>query len=476
MAAIGSAVGLGNVWRFPFVTYQNGGGAFLIPYLVALITAGIPLMILEFGLGQMMQGAAPLSFSKIHKRWEWVGWWAMLVGFVITTYYTVVMAWCWNYLYYSLSLAWKSGAKDFFFNDFLGLTDGPAKLGGIRWPIVFGLFITWVSIVWIIHYGIKRVGRVVMVTVPLPVILLAILVFRGMTLPGAIEGIRFYLTPDFSRLLDPKAWLAAYSQIFFSLSLGFGILIAYASYLPEKSDINNNAFITSFANCGTSYFAGFAVFSVLGYLAQATGVSVKDVVAGGPGLAFITYPTAIGLLPFLPALFGVIFFIALLTLGIDSAFSIVEAVVAGLRDKWGMTQRKATIVFSSAAFIVGLFFTTGAGLYWLDIVDHFMNNFGLALVGLAECLIIGYGFGTERFRRYINSISEIKIGRWWDFLIKVVTPLILAVSTILVITEEIRRPYAGYPQWALILGGWVLAGLLILISRFVLMRVKGKEG
>lgn len=457
MAAIGSAVGLGNVWRFPFVTYQNGGGAFLVPYLVALITAGIPLMILEYGLGQMMQGSAAKSFARVHTKWEWLGWWAIMAGFSITVYYAVVMAWCWGYLYHSVSLAWKEGAKAFFFDRFLGLTEKPWPLGGIRWHVVLGLALTWGAIGWIVYRGVHRVGKVVMITVPLPVVLLGVFVVRGLTLPGAWEGVRYYLTPDFSKLAQPKVWLAAYSQIFFSLSLGFGILIAYASYLPKRSDVNNNAFITSFANCGTSYFAGFAVFSVLGYLAQVTNAGVESVVAGGPGLAFIVYPTAIAQLPAWPAFFGVLFFLTLLSLGIDSAFSLVEAVVAGIRDRWPMGQSKATWLVCIPAFALGLIFTTGAGLHWLDIVDHFLNNYGLAAVGCMEAIVIAYVFGTGRFRAYVNRHSEIKIGRWWDVFVKLVTPVVLGVSILLSLVEEIRSPYGGYPYWAVFLGGWMVA-------------------
>jgi NSS family neurotransmitter:Na+ symporter len=461
MAAIGSAVGLGNVWRFPFVAYQNGGGAFLIPYLVALLTAGIPLMILEYGLGQKMQGSAPHSFAKVGKRWEWLGWWAILVGFIIVAYYAVVMAWCWNYLYYSVSLAWKGQTQDFFYHRVLRLTDGPGELGGIRWPVVLGLVLTWVSIIWIVRHGVRRVGKVVMVTVPVPIILIAVFVVRGLTLPGAMEGIKYYLTPDFSKLLEPRVWMAAYGQIFFSLSLGFGILIAYASYLPRRSDVNNNALITSFANCGTSYFAGFAVFSILGYFAQITGVGVQKVVAGGPGLAFVTYPQAISLLPGVPSLFGVLFFLTLLTLGIDSAFSLVEAAVAAIRDKWGLSQSRATWTVSLPAFALGLIFTTGAGLYWLDIVDHFVNNFGLVAIGFMEAVVIAYLFGTERFRNYVNRHSEVKIGRWWDLCVKFLIPLLLGVIIFWSFIEEIRKPYGDYPQWALTVGGWLVVVLAV---------------
>jgi NSS family neurotransmitter:Na+ symporter len=473
-AAIGSAVGLGNVWRFPFVAYKYGGGAFLIPYFVALLTAGIPLMILEYGLGQMMQCGAPEALRKIKKRWEWVGWWALGVGSMIVFYYAVVMAWCWNYLYYSFTVAWKKDAEAFFFNQVLHRSGGPGELGGLVWPVVIALALTWVVIYLCIFKGVKLVGKVVMVTVPLPVILLAVLLIRGITLDGAFEGLRFYLTPNFLVLTDYRVWLAAYGQIFFSLSLGFGIMIAYASYEAQTADITNNAFITSLANCGTSYFAGFAVFSTLGYLGFALKKPVADVVASGPGLAFITYPLAISLLPKAVEIFGVIFFIVLLTLGIDSAFSIVEAVVTGIRDKWDVPRKKIVFWFCVVAFLAGLLFCTRAGLYWLDIMDEWMTRFGLACVGLMECIIIGWFFDTRRFKDYINSVSEIKIGLWWDIFIKVVTPAILGISIGMSILERFKNPYGGYDQWALIAGGWAVAIAVIIIG-IILMKIKGKE-
>jgi len=464
LAAIGSAVGLGNVWRFPYICYQNGGGAFLIPYFVALFTTGIPLMILEFGLGHMMQGSAPKSFCQVEKRAEWVGWWAILVGFFITTYYAVIMSWCFSYLVHSLKLSWGNSAETFFKQGFLHLSSGPVTIGGIRWPILLGLLLTWVCIYLCISKGTKSVGKVVLVTVPLPMLLLAVLVVRGLTLPGALEGLRFYLTPNFSALKDPKVWLAAYSQIFFSLSLGFGVLIAYASYLPRRSDIVNNAFITSLANCGTSFFAGFAVFSTLGYLAQATNAGVGDVVSGGLGLAFVTYPTVISLLPFAASIFGVLFFLMLLTLGIDSAFSLIEAVVAGGMDRWGLNRKRANLLFCSVAFLLGIIFTTRGGFWWLDIVDHFLNNFGLVPVCLAECLVIGYLFGPSKLRSYANRNSDFSIAGWWDILIRFVSPLILLVLLGNVIWEGIRTRYGGYPGWVLGIGGWGVIGLVIVLA------------
>lgn len=462
MAAVGSAVGLGNLWRFPYVVYENGGGAFLIPWVVALVTAGIPLLMLEFALGHMMRAGAPKSFHNI-ARSSWVGWGCLLNGFVIVSYYAVVMGWVFVYLYYSIGVQWGDRAEEFFFKDFLGLSSGPGELGGMRWPVLLGLVLTWISIFLIIFKGVRVVGKVVAVTVPLPALLILLFVARGMTLDGALEGLKFYLKPDFSKLLDPKVWLAAYAQVFFSLSLAFGIMVAYASYLHERSDVVGSAIITAALDAGISFVAGFAVFSVLGYLAFQKGVGVPEVVAGGPSLAFVTYPTAIKLLPFGASFFGLCFFLMLLTLGIDSAFSLVEAFVAGVKDVWNISRTKATLISCLLPMIGGLIFCTKGGLYWLDIVDHFITNFGLTFFGAVECLVVAL-FGRRILKEHMNRVSKIKVGKWWDFCIGVLTPLILVISIVMNLIERIRKPYEGYPGWALALGGWGVVALVIIAA------------
>ena len=461
MAAIGSAVGLGNVWRFPAKVYENGGGAFFIPYIVALITAGIPLMILEMGIGQMFQGGAPRALKRINKNYEWVGWFALAVSAVIAFYYAIIMAYSWQYLYESVryafsSLPWAEDASEHFFTDVLAKTRDSGGIWTIRWPLVAGLALTWGLVFWIVHKGVHRVGRVVLITVPLPVILLIVLGIRGITLDGAMDGIRFYLTPNFDKLKDPRVWLEAYGQIFFSLSIGFGVIIAYASYNRRRGDITNNAFITSFANCATSFLAGFVVFSVLGFLATKTNTSVDKVVSGGLGLAFITYPTAIVKLgelgAFWPPVVAVLFFITLLSLGIDSQFSMVEAVCSGLEDrfKW-MSHGLASGLMCLVSFLVGVFFfATRGGSGWLDIADHWAS-YGFVFVGLMQCLVVGYFFRTERLTHYINAVSEIHLGGWWELFIRILTPLSLIVFLSAgLLTEMTEKLYDGgeaWPRW-----------------------------
>jgi len=462
-AAIGSAVGLGNVWRFPVTCYRYGGGAFFIPYFVALLTAGVPLMILEYGIGQMMQGSAPKALRRINRHTEWVGWFALLVGLVISIYYAVIMAYAVEYLVYAFkgffsrgAMPWSAAATGtggtaegaFFDNVIRHHSNRPGEMWQPVAAVVIGLIVTWISVYLILCRGVKRVGKVVMLTVPLPVIVLGVLAIRGLTLPGSSAGIIYYLTPDFEALKDPATWLAAYGQIFFSLTLGFGVMIAYASYMPRESDITNNAFITSFANCATSFFAGFVVFSVLGFLAyRQGGVEVSQVLSGGPGLVFVTYPTAVSQMGefgwLWPPVIGILFFAMLLLLGIDSLFSLIEGITTALRDRFRrISQRAATATLCCFCLLVGIIFFAGrAGINWLDIFDHWANDYGLVIVGLLQCIIVGYFFPTDRLRDYINRVSEIKLWGWWELCIRLITPLVLGY---LIFTNFINEMTRGH--------------------------------
>ena len=454
MAAVGSAVGLGNVWRFPYVAYTSGGGAFLIPYFVALFTAGIPMLILEMGIGQRMQKGAPLAFGAIRRPLQWFGWWAAGLSAGIVIYYSTILAWSWVYLWHSLTLAWGDKPETFFVESVLQRSSSPGEIG---WPVpslVIGMALTWLTIYLILRKGVRSVSKVVMVTVPLPMVLLVILLIRGLTLPGAMDGIRYYLTPDFSKLTDLRIWMRAYGQIFFSLSLASGVMIGYGSYLGKKAEITNSAFITGLANCGTSFFSGFVVFSMLGYLAKIQGLPVSEVTKSGTGLAFVTFPTAISQLPALNCLFGLIFFIALLTLGIDSAFALQEAFTTGFHDKWHIPPEKLARVFVLVAFPVSLLFVTRGGFYWFDIVDKWICDFGLVISGLIQCIAIGFLYPVRQFRDYLNDQSEIRIGNWWIWTLRYVTPVVLLVILIGNLIQEITEGYEGYPRWATLIGGW----------------------
>lgn len=470
MAAIGSAVGLGNVWRFPYVAYQSGGGAFLIPYFTALFTAGIPMLILEMGLGQRMQNGAPLAFGAIRPKLQFFGWWIAGLSAGIVIYYSTILAWAWVYLWHSLKQSWSTDPERFFIENVLQRSDGPGEVGVPIWYLIIGMALTWLAIYLILRKGVRNVSKVVLVTVPLPLFLLAILLVRGLTLPGAMEGIRYYLTPDFSKLASPGIWLRAYGQIFFSLSLASGVMIGYGSYLGKKAEITNSALITGLANCGTSFFSGFVVFSMLGYLAKVQGLPVPEVTASGTGLAFVAFPTAISQLPALNTLFGLIFFVTLLTLGIDSAFALQEAFTTGFHDKWKIPTEKLALGFVAIAFPVSLIFTTHGGFYWFDIVDKWICDFGLVVSGLGQCLIVGYLYNIRDFRDYLNSISEVPLGNWWIWALRYVTPVVLFVILIVNIISEAKASYSDYPRWATVLGGWGSILLFVILAIFLYCR------
>ncbi len=475
MAAVGSAVGLGNLWRFPYIAYNNGGGAFLIPWLVALFTAGIPLMRLEFALGTRFRAGAPKAFQSLNPKYAWVGWGTLLVGLVIVFYYAVVMAWSVLFMGHSITVSWRENAAGFFNGRILGLTKSIGDLGGIQWATLGALVFVWAIIFLIIFKGPKVVGKVVAWTVPLPALLIVVFIIRGVTLPGALSGLKFYLKPDFSKLLDIGVWRAAYGQIFFSLSLAFGIMIAYAKYQPpERTEVNRNAWITSVTNCSISFIAGFAVFTVIGYLATSTGQAIEGMKIGGPGLTFVTYPTAIQLMPVAP-LFGVLFFIMLLTLGIDSAFSLVEAVICGIQDYVKTSKEKLTFWICLLGLVGGIIFCTGAGLHWLDLVDHFANETLLVFFGLMECIFAGWLFGFRKVRGFANEYSKVKIGLWWDVCIAVLTPAALIIVLGDTLWNSIRNPYGDYPAWALWLGGWGLMILVVIISVLLGFLVREKK-
>lgn len=473
-AAIGSAIGLGNVWRFPYITYEYGGGTFLIPYVIGLLIMGIPWMIMEFGMGRYFQKGAPGVFEGIGKKWEWLGWWPVWVAFMIVTYYTVVIAWSLRYAISSLSVAWglgqagAEGAGDFFFGTVLQLSDGPTVLGPPVWFILGLLAFVWLVIFLIMFRGARVIGKVSIYLVILPWLLLVVLFIRGVTLPGALDGLNYYLTPDFSVLGNVEVWFAAFSQIAFTLSLGMAGMFAYGSFVARKADVNNSAIITSFSDSATAFFAGFAVFSTVGFIMQAMNISIGEVSASGLGLAFVTYPVAVSMMPGANALVGVLFFLCLFFLGTTSAYFLAYGGVAvPLMDKFGWSRIKATLTVTIVCFIVGILYTTQGGLYWLDMVDRAAAFYGLLITGALACLVVGWVFGPGKLREHTNETSDIRIGAWWDWFIRLVVPAgLIFVMVVGGFMKDGKEQYSGYEVGAL--GGsdviWLLLGVTLLFS------------
>lgn len=474
LAAIGSAIGLGNVWRFSYMAHQYGGGAFLVPYFVALLIAGLPIMLLEYGVGHFEKASSPLSFRRIGRHYEWLGWWMPVVAmFGIMLYYAVIIGWCVNYFFLSISLGWGDNPESFFLNDFLRLSSSADDLGSIRLPILFSTAFVWFCCWFIcfrdVSHGIERASKIFM---PALFILTLIMVGWTLTLEGAREAIMDnYLAADWSRInvftSDPglrsqavKTWVAAFGQIFFTLSLGFGIMITYASYLPDKTNIGQNALVTCLVNCGYSLIAGLAVFGIVGFMAHSQGVAFADAIQGGPQLAFVVYPMAISLLPSFQSLFGMMFFLILVIAGLTSGVSLIEAFTCSFTDKFDLARKKVVTVLCLFGFAGSLVFTTQGGLYLLDIADHFITNYGLIVGGLLECLLVGWVLKTTVLHRHFAE-SGSRISVIWDVSIKYVTPVLLLILVGFALHVDLSERYGGYTagQLGLFGGGALLVCL-----------------
>jgi NSS family neurotransmitter:Na+ symporter len=313
---------------------------------------------------------------------------------------------------------------------------------------------------------VRLVGKIVWLTVPLPWLMLLILTVRGLTLEGSMQGLTYYLDPVWSELAKPVTWRYAFGQVFFSLSLAYGVMITYASFLHRESDLNNNAGIISIADFATSFVAGLAVFSTLGgmaYITQQTGnpVPVEKVAEGGPSLAFIAFPYALAQLPH-SAWFSFVFFFALVTLGIDSAFSMTESILASIVDKTGWRRSIVLPMMSVIGLLAGLVFVTQGGLNWLGTIDGFVNGtWGIAFMGLLECIVLGWLWRIDILRRHANSRSDWALGKWWNYLIRMAIPVVLGTLFFWQLFDDITgEGFLRTPE-----GKWILpncVGLSIL--------------
>ena len=476
LAAIGSAVGLGNIWRYPYVAYENGGGAFLLPYFIALFTAGIPILILEWSLGNKYRGSGPRSYWNLSQRFEWVGWWQVAGSFVISTYYMVILGWVLAYTYFSFGTQWGSDTEGFFTGSYLGVTDSFWNVGGLQLKVLIPVLIMWAVVYFLLVRGVNRgIELASRILIPTLAVMILIVVIRGITLPGAGEGLNLLLTPDFGALVKPGVWIAAYGQVFFSLSIAFSIMITYASYLPRNSDLSNSGFVTALANSGFEFLAALGVFGVLGFLAVQQNVPVTEVVESGIGLAFITFPQIINELPALNSLFGFLFFGALLFAGITSAVSILEACIAAVREKFSLSRNWAVSIVCGLAFVVSVLYTTGGGLYYLDTIDHFINSYGLALSGMVEVILIAWVFRqVGPLQEFINEGSFIRVGKWWSISLMVLAPVALIFVVGFSIYTDLTEAYSGYPvSGLLILGGGMSVGAIAV--GFILQAIKWRE-
>lgn len=469
LSAIGSAVGLGNIWRFPYVAYEGGGGAFLIPYLCALLTAGIPLLFFDYAIGHRFRGSSPLAFRRMHRIAEPLGWWQVLICVVIATYYAVIIAWAAMYTWFSAQISWGEGnEEDYFFTDFLQMGDvGKTGLSTQFVPQVgLPLIGVWLIVIIIMALGVKRgIGRANTVLMPLLTVMFAVLVVQSLFLPGAVDGLNAFFTPNWAALADPGVWASAYGHIFFSLSVAFGIMVTYSSYLKRKTDLTGSGLVVAFANSGFEILAGIGVFAALGFMAQAQGTDVAGVATSGIGLAFIAFPTIVSQATG-GSIIGVLFFGALVFAGITSLISVLEVVVAALQDKlgWGRVRTTLTVAIPVALISIAMFSTTTA-LAVLDTTDAFINAFGIMAVALVAVIVVAWLLHKlPVLREHLNRRSSFKIGWFWMLLVGALAPIVLGYLFVSEVRTKITTPYEGYPDWFLAIFGWGMVIALVVLA------------
>uniref|UniRef100_A0A8C8A2T1 Transporter n=1 Tax=Oryzias sinensis TaxID=183150 RepID=A0A8C8A2T1_9TELE len=516
LSVIGFAVDLANVWRFPYLCYKNGGGAFLIPYILFLVIAGMPLFYMELALGQYnREGAA--TVWKICPVFKGVGYAVIVIALYVGFYYNVIIAWSLYYLYSSMTaeLPWlKCGnswnsinctdpqhinasffdknisyannkftpASEYYERGVLHLHEskGIEDLGLPRLELTLCLVVVVFILYFSLWKGVKSSGKVVYITATMPYVVLFVLLIRGITLPGALNGIKAYLNFSLSELNNLQVWIDAATQIFYSLGAGFGVLIAFSSYNKFDNNCYRDAILTSAVNCITSFVSGFAIFSVLGYMAQKYNMDIKAVATDGAGLVFIIYPEAISTLPG-STFWAIVFFIMLLTLGIDSSMGGMEAVITGLSDDFKFLKRNRKLfTFATAfgTFLMALICVTNGGIYVLTLLDKYAAGTSILFAVLIEAIGVSWFYGVDRFSEDIEQMMGFKPGLYWRLCWKFVSPVFLLFVVLASTVTSSGLKYNDYvfPPWANLLGWGVAMSSMLFVPFYAIYKFLSVRG
>uniref|UniRef100_A0A803TIC4 Transporter n=1 Tax=Anolis carolinensis TaxID=28377 RepID=A0A803TIC4_ANOCA len=525
LACISYAVGLGNVWRFPYLCQMHGGGGFLIPYLIMLILEGMPLLYLELAVGQHMRQGSIGAWKAISPYLCGVGVASVIVSFFLSMYYNVINAWAFWYLFHSFQdpLPWancplNSNHTDyveecekatptqyFWYRKTLNISPSIEENGGLQWEQAACLILAWLVVYLCILRGTEHTGKVVYVTATMPYVVLTIYLIRGLTLHGAANGLTYMFTPKvLAQLANPKTWINAATQIFFSLGLGFGSLIAFASYNEPSNNCERHAIIVSLINSSTSVFASIVTFSIYGFkatfnyencikkvillmtnffdleeglitmenlddmkhflasahpreyadlLPQIKNCSLEaelDTAVQGTGLAFIVYSEAIKNME-VSQLYSVLYFIMLLMLGIGSMLGNTAAILTPLTDSKFISSHVPREMISGGICIincfVGLLFTMQAGNYWFDIFNDYAATLSLLLIVLVETIAVCYVYGLRRFQKALGAMIGHEPSWYWKIMWAFVSPVLIVSLFIFYLTDYIRTGTLRYQAW-----------------------------
>ena len=424
-AMIGAAVGLGNIWRFSYVLYSNGGGSFFIPYFCAIAVMGIPFLILEYGIGFSFKESFSKILKKIDKRFEYVAWMLVLFAFIVTIYYLVILSWDMVYFLSSFTFAWGSDTNSFFTN-VVGGDSNLANAGILLIYTTICVVLLWIALWFISHKDVdKGIGKVSKILIPALFIMMAIIVLYAITLPGHMIGIDALLRPRWSMLWDINIWLAACGQIIFSLSMGQAIALTYASYLPENSRLTDNVLVVVAANSFFEIFTAFGVFSILGFMSLHSGTAMTKMVAEGTSLVFVVFPMIFNIMGPIGRVLAPLFFLAILFAGITSALGFFEPMLSSTSSKFNFSRAKAATLLSIVGCAFSILLTTGISSYLIGIIDTFVNQFGILLLIAVQCVIFAWFYNIDNIIPILNEHGHLKVGKTWKLVIKYILPIII---------------------------------------------------
>ena len=429
LAMIGSAVGLGNIWRYPYVLYSNGGGAFYIPYIVAILLMGIPFLILEYGVGYNYKSSFAKAIKKINAKWEYLGWFLPVAVFMIMIYYSAILGWDGIYMILSFTKGWGADPNAFFSTTLLQSSESVSSLLNFIPIIAIAMLVGWVIIWFISHRDLEEgLGKVSKVLVPLLFLIMVVIVGFSLTLPGDSIGLAELFNPDWSLLFNFNIWMAAFGQIIFSLSLGMSIAFTYASYTKDGSDLITNTISIALANSLFENFAALGVFSILGYMSMQSGTAVADLVTQGTGLVFVVYPTVFNVLGDWAYVLGPLFFITVYLAGLTSILSTIEPLSFSIQNKFGLTRSRTMTILIAVGAIVSMLYATAFGGFLLGVVDTFINQIAILIGVVAECIVFAWIFKAEKLIDFLNSKSKtLKLGKWWLLIVKYVLPIVVTI-------------------------------------------------
>ena len=464
LAMIGSAVGLGNIWRYPYVLYSNGGGAFYIPYIVAILLMGIPFLILEYGVGYDFKSSFAKAVKKIDSRWEYLGWFLPVAVFLIMIYYSAILGWDGIYIILSFFKGWGADPNVYFTNTLLHSSNSWMGLLQFIPLIAVAMLVGWVIIWFISHRDLEEgLGRVSKVLVPLLFVIMVVIVGFSLTLPGASIGLSELFHPNWALLGNFEIWMAAFGQIVFSLSLGMSIAFTYASYTKDDADLITNTISIALANSLFENFAALGVFSILGYMSLQSGTAVADLVTQGTGLVFIVYPTVFNVLGQWAYVLGPLFFLTVYLAGLTSILSTIEPLSFSIQNKFGLTRSKTMTLLIIVGALISMIYATAYGGSILGYVDTFINQIALLLGIIFECIIFAWIFKAEKLIDFLNSRSKtIKLGKWWVIIVKYILPIFILIVWIGGMMDVIKSSTFEQLVFTVISAAVLLIGTLVL--------------